>query len=151
MILIKDFFKINIYREAEKDFDVIITFESIKKDVDTLYSVLKRNKYLIEDVINEQVGTTFIQIDLNDNSTFSDNPFYKETIVSIITDCYIKLDKLLDMIKIFYLLETLDKTTIEYLEIIANIGKIIKMKLLKIIINLQLIQVKPKMTITKLI
>ena len=121
MILIKDFFKINIYREAEKDFDVIITFESIKKDVDTLYSVLKRNKYLIEDVINEQVGTTFIQIDLNDSSTISDNPFYKETIVSIITDCYIKLDKLLDMIKIFYLLETLDKTTIEYLEIIANI------------------------------
>ena len=95
MILIKDFFKINIYREAEKDFDVIITFESIKKDVDTLYSVLKRNKYLIEDVINEQVGTTFIQIDLNDNSTISDNPFYKETIVSIITDYYIKLDKLL--------------------------------------------------------
>ena len=75
MILIKDFFKINIYREAEKDFDVIITFESIKKDVDTLYSVLKRNKYLIEDVINEHVGTSFIQIDLNDNSTFSDNSF----------------------------------------------------------------------------
>ena len=121
MISINNFFNINVYREAEKDFDIIITFKSSNENVELLYHILKRNKKLIEEVINENNISAFIQIDLNDISTFSNNFSIKETIVAVITDSYIKLEKLLDIFKVFYLLETLDKTTIEYLNILANI------------------------------
>ena len=117
MISINNFFNINVYREAEKDFDIIITFKSSNENVELLYHILKRNKKLIEEVINENNISAFIQIDLNDISTFSNNFFIKETIVAVITDSYIKLEKLLDIFKVFYLLETLDKTTVEYLNI----------------------------------
>lgn len=118
--MIKEIFKIQLDLEAERNYDMIITFKSSENNVEKLCNLLFKYKNIIEKVVNST--TSVVIIDVTKNSFKFDNPpeSHEEVIVEFMTNTYVQVNSILLILDILWNIENKDVSPVIVAEILEN-------------------------------
>ena len=118
--MIKEIFKIQLDLNAERNYDMIITFKSSPNNVEKLCNLLFKYKNIIEKVVNSTTNVAIIDVTKNSFKFNNSLEFYEEVIVEFMTNTYVQVNSILLILDILWNIENKDVSPVIVAEILEN-------------------------------
>lgn len=118
--MIKEIFKIQLYLNAERNYDMIITFKSSQNNVEKLCNLLFKYKNIIEKVVNSTTNVAIIDVTKNSFKFNNSLEFHEEVIVEFMTNTYVQVNSILLILDILWNIENKDVSPVIVAEILEN-------------------------------
>ena len=106
--MIKEIFKIQLDLNAERNYDMIITFKSSPNNVEKLCNLLFKYKNIIEKVVNSTTNVAIIDVTKNSFKFSNSLEFHEEVIVEFMTNTYVQVNSILLILDILWNIENKD-------------------------------------------
>ncbi len=118
--MIKEIFKIQLDLNAERNYDMIITFKSSQNNVEKLCNLLFKYKNIIEKVVNSTTNVAIIDVTKNSFKFNNSLEFHEEVIVEFMTNTYVQVNSILLILDILWNIENKDVSPVIVAEILEN-------------------------------
>ena len=118
--MIKEIFKIQLDLNAERNYDMIITFKSSQNNVEKLCNLLFKYKNIIEKVVNSTTNVAIIDVTKNSFKFNNSLEFHEEVIVEFMTNTYVQVNSVLLILDILWNIENKDVSPVIVAEILEN-------------------------------
>lgn len=118
--MIKEIFKIQLDLNAERNYDMIITFKSSQNNVEKLCNLLFKYKNIIEKVVNSTTNVAIIDVTKNSFKFSNSLEFHEEVIVEFMTNTYVQVNSILLILDILWNIENKDVSPVIVAEILEN-------------------------------
>ncbi len=118
--MIKEIFKIQLDLNAERNYDMIITFKSSANNVEKLCNLLFKYKNVIEKVVNSTTNVAIIDVTKNSFKINNSLEFHEEVIVEFMTNTYVQVNSVLLILDILWNIENKDVSPVIVAEILEN-------------------------------
>lgn len=118
--MIKEIFKIQLDLNAERNYDMIITFKSSPNNVEKLCNLLFKYKNIIEKVVNSTTNVAIIDVTKNSFKFNNSLEFHEEVIVEFMTNTYVQVNSILLILDILWNIENKDVSPVIVAEILEN-------------------------------
>lgn len=118
--MIKEIFKIQLDLNAERNYDMIITFKSSPSNVEQLCNLLFKYKNIIEKVVNSTTNVAIIDVTKNSFKFSNSLEFHEEVIVEFMTNTYVQVNSILLILDILWNIENKDVSPVIVAEILEN-------------------------------
>ena len=118
--MIKEIFKIQLDLNAERNYDMIITFKSSANNVEKLCNLLFKYKNVIEKVVNSTTNVAIIDVTKNSFKFNNSLEFHEEVIVEFMTNTYVQVNSVLLILDILWNIENKDVSPVIVAEILEN-------------------------------
>ena len=118
--MIKEIFKIQLDLNAERNYDMIITFKSSPSNVEKLCNLLFKYKNIIEKVVNSTTNVAIIDVTKNSFKFSNSLEFHEEVIVEFMTNTYVQVNSILLILDILWNIENKDVSPVIVAEILEN-------------------------------
>ena len=118
--MIKEIFKIQLDLNAERNYDMIITFKSSPSNVEKLCNLLFKYKNIIEKVVNSTTNVAIIDVTKNSFKFNNSLEFHEEVIVEFMTNTYVQVNSILLILDILWNIENKDVSPVIVAEILEN-------------------------------
>lgn len=118
--MIKEIFKIQLDLNAERNYDMIITFKSSQNNVEKLCNLLFKYKNIIEKVVNSTTNVAMIDVTKNSFKFNNSLEFHEEVIVEFMTNTYVQVNSILLILDILWNIENKDVSPVIVAEILEN-------------------------------
>ena len=118
--MIKEIFKIQLDLNAERNYDMIITFKSSPNNVEKLCNLLFKYKNIIEKVVNSTTNVAMIDVTKNSFKFNNSLEFHEEVIVEFMTNTYVQVNSILLILDILWNIENKDVSPVIVAEILEN-------------------------------
>ena len=118
--MIKEIFKIQLDLNAERNYDMIITFKSSPNNVEKLCNLLFKYKNIIEKVVNSTTNVAIIDVTKNSFKFNNSLEFHEEVIVEFMTNTYVQVNSILLILDILWNMENKDVSPVIVAEILEN-------------------------------
>lgn len=118
--MIKEIFKIQLDLNAERNYDMIITFKSSANNVEKLCNLLFKYKNIIEKVVNSTTNVAIIDVTKNSFKFNNSLEFHEEVIVEFMTNTYVQVNSVLLILDILWNIENKDVSPVIVAEILEN-------------------------------